>query len=259
MTGPTSRTLWPWNREPARERTARAPNHPTEERTPAPVLASSHTATNSDGPTRIHKMDICRAVGAPLYPSVPLWTFVAGSCFALPRAMSILGVPQVVVRNLPTMERSRTVPPAPAPSLVVSDSNDDDNGGDVSSARRQPRSSLPSLGEIITEEEHEVSLRRRRVRRKRVADSAKKIRRSSRLAAKEEPFYENATDRASRIKAAKLDLAKASEQMKAALAASGILERPPPPRIAARKLRCLGRVCGLPHLSEVEDEVDLHV
>ncbi|CAL4951769.1 unnamed protein product [Urochloa decumbens] len=145
--------------------------------------------------------------------------------------------------------RPRTPPPAPAPSLILRAADG------VASARHQPRSSLPAISDFIAEEEHEVSVRRKMMRRKRAADSAKKTRRSRRLAAMEEPYYETVADKASRVKAAKLDMAKASERMKAALHSSGILERPPPRRISARKLRCLGRICGLPHLSEVEDGV----
>jgi len=76
-----------------------------------------------------------------------------------------------------------------------------------------------------------VSARRRRVRRKRAADSASKIRRSRRLAAKENPFYVDATTKASRIKAAQLDFSKASGRMKAAVVDSGLLEWPPPAKI----------------------------
>jgi hypothetical protein len=63
------------------------------------------------------------------------------------------------------------------------------------------------------------------------------------LAAKEDPFYADAV-----TKAAQLDLSRASTHMRAALAQSGILERPPPPRIPSGKLRCLGRICGLQDL-----------
>jgi hypothetical protein len=100
-----------------------------------------------------------------------------------------------------------------------------------STARSQMSSALPSLRYILAEEEHEVSARRRRARRKRAVDSASKVRRSRRLAAKEDPFYVDATTEASHVKAAKLDLDRASEHLKAALEASGVLERPPPARI----------------------------
>jgi len=43
--------------------------------------------------------------------------------------------------------------------------------------------------------------------------------------------------------------------MREALAHSGVLERPPPPKIALSKLRFLGRVCGLPDLSDTGEAV----
>jgi len=113
----------------------------------------------------------------------------------------------------------------------------------------------PSLSDLLAAEEHEVSIRRRRARRKRAHDSAARTRRHSlRLAAKEDPLYVDATSKATHVKAAKLDLARASARMREALARSGALERPPPRRISSNKLRCLGRVCGLPDLSD-DDEV----
>jgi hypothetical protein len=91
--------------------------------------------------------------------------------------------------------------------------------------------------------EHEVSVRRRRARRKRAHDSTTKTRRHSlRLAAKEDPFYVDPTSKATRVKAAQLDLARASARMKEALASSGVLERPAPSKITSSKLRCLGLV-----------------
>ena len=98
---------------------------------------------------------------------------------------------------------------------------------------------------MILTEEHEVSLRRRRIRRKRASDSSSKLPRSRRLAAKEDPYYADAITKATRVKSAQLDLSRSSDRMHAALAQSGILERPPPARIPPGKLRCLGRICGL--------------
>lgn len=83
--------------------------------------------------------------------------------------------------------------------------NDCDDNHEV---RSQHRSTLPSLAELLEEEEHEASARRRRVRRKREVDSVSKLRRSSQLAAKEEPCYVDATSKATRVKAAKLELNK---------------------------------------------------
>ena len=180
-----------------------------------------------------------------LYPSAPLWTWASGAFTALARAMSLAGVPQLVIRELPTLERPRT----PTPSRAVSDIEE------ATPTRRQLNTGIPSLCELLEEEEHEVSVRRRRVRRKRAADNASKIRRSRRLAAKEVPFYVDATTKATCAKAAQLDLSKASVRMKSALLDSGLLARPPPAKTPSAKLRQLGRLCGLAHLSDLEDEV----
>lgn len=117
-----------------------------------------------------------------------------------------------------------------------------------------PVHTVPSLEDIMLAEEHEVSVRRRNARRKRAVDSASKMRHSRRLAAKEEPFYMSAVNKATKIKAKKMGVDGAWEELKKALAQSAILERPPTSRISAAKLKCLGRACGLGHLSEVEDE-----
>jgi len=106
------------------------------------------------------------------------------------------------------------------------------------------------------EEEHEVSVHRHRARRKRAHDSAAKTRRHSlRLAAKEDPYYVDATTKATRVKAAQLDLTRTSTRMKAALEHSGVLERLARAKIATSKLRCLGRVCGLPDLFDSDVDV----
>lgn len=59
------------------------------------------------------------------------------------------------------------------------------------------------------------------------------------------PFYEDATSKASRVQAAKLDLSKASSALVSALEASGILQHPLPARIPSSRLRRLARVCGI--------------
>ena len=74
--------------------------------------------------------------------------------------------------------------------------------------------------------------------------------------AKEDPFYVDATSKTARVKAAQLDLARASARMREALVRSGMLERPPPRRISSAKLSCLGRACGLPALSDSDEKVD---
>src|SRR6185312_3952244 len=151
----------------------------------------------------------CRALGPLLFPSVPLWTLVAGAMSALGRTLSLAGVPQLVIRDLPTPVWPATPPPPvrlampsppPSPPLL-----------EIEKARRSP-SAAPSLEDILLEEEHEVSVRRRSARRKRAQDSAAKTRRHSlRLAAKEDPFYVDATSKATRVKAAQLDLTRASK------------------------------------------------
>jgi len=125
----------------------------------------------------------------------------------------------------------------------------------LSKDESRPHSVVPSLSDLLAEEEHELDVRRRRARRKRAADSASKLRRSRRLAAKELPFYEDVTTKAARVQAATLDMARASAHMKAALKSSGVLARPPPAKIASSKLRLLGRVCGLPVIDEVDEVV----
>jgi len=72
-------------------------------------------AGNAGGPTQ--RLGSCRALGALLYPSVPLWSFAAGAMSALGRALSLADVPQVVVRDLPTPVRPVT-PPTVSPDVV---------------------------------------------------------------------------------------------------------------------------------------------
>lgn len=201
---------------------------------------STSASTNVNGHTT-------RALGALLYPSVPLWSFVAGAFDAHARAMSLAGVPRVEINDLPSPTRPHT--PAPAPPTDICEESDE-----VVQACNSTRSTIPSFLDLLGEEEHEVSVRRRRARRKRAVDSVSKLRRSSRLASKEEPFYMDATTKATRVKAAKLDLSKASSKMKVALIDAGIMARPPSQRIRPVKLHHLGRVCGLANLSEVEDD-----
>lgn len=168
----------------------------------------------------------CQVLGALLYPSVLLWTFVHSVMAVLSRALPLAGLPRVVVRDLPTPVRLRTPPPTTL-RLGFSDSD-----GEGLAARRQPRSMIPSPSNLIEEEEHEVSFRRRRAHRKRATDSASKKRRSLRLAAKEDPFYTDTITKATRVKAAKMDFSKVSRGMKNELVQSRVLERPPLTRSA---------------------------
>jgi len=85
-------------------------------------------------------------------------------------------------------------------------------------------------------------------------NTAKTCRRSIRLAAKEDLFYIDATAKATRVKAAQLDLARASARMKDAIASSGVLHRPAPAKIYLSKLRCLGHACSLPDLPDSDGD-----
>ncbi|CAO2194440.1 unnamed protein product [Urochloa humidicola] len=150
-----------------------------------------------------------------------------------------------------TTVRPRTPPPVSlAPAAPV---EQDTNDSGLRDALSQPRSSLPSLEDLIVEEEHEVSARRRRARRKRVVDSARK-RRSRRLAEKEPAHFVSAIAKATSVKEAKLDMTAGSSSMTVAIEASGILQRPPPRRTAIHHLRRLGAACGINDLSALEEE-----
>ena len=134
----------------------------------------------------------------------------------LGRALSLAGVPQLVIRDLPPPRTPASTAP---PSQI----------GAASRVHRSP-SCIPSVEDLLAAEKHEASVRRRRVRRKRAQDvAAKACRHSLRLAAREEPFYIDATSKASRVKAAQLDLARASARMWEALGAVRRSGAPCPP------------------------------
>lgn len=191
----------------------------------------------------------CRALGGLLYPSVPLWTFVAGAVAALSHALSLGGVPTMVIRDLPAPVHAPSPLPRAAPPLLPSD----DDSDSITEPRVLPGHAIPAPSDLLVEEDHELSIRRHRARRRRAVASVIKERRSSRLAEKEEPYYVNATTKSARLKAGKLDITKASARMKDALRGSNVLERPAPKKISTTKLWMLGRACGLAKLSEVED------
>ncbi|CAL4919663.1 unnamed protein product [Urochloa decumbens] len=97
--------------------------------------------------------------------------------------------PALVIRDLPTPVRPRTPPPPSLDYAALVEQDHIESG--LRAARSQPRSCLPSLKDLVAEEEHEISVRRRRARRKRAVDSACK-RRSRRLAEKEPAHYVSA-------------------------------------------------------------------
>lgn len=175
---------------------------------------------------------------------MPLWEFAARALNALSRALSLVGVPRVVIRDLPPAYPCAppTPPPHPIPPVPLSDS------GDVSAVRSQPRSVIPSLSDLIEVEEHEVSVQRARGWPTAPPRSA-----AAGGWRQGGPFYVDATTKAVRVKAAQRDLSKASARMKTAIENAGLLARPSPSRIGFVKLRCLGRACGLGSLAELED------
>ncbi|KAG2606605.1 hypothetical protein PVAP13_4NG061865 [Panicum virgatum] len=189
-------------------------------------LGRTFAQCGRSGPTRAGRRGAfpqhpgtCRALGPLLFPSVPLWTLVAGAMSALGRTLSLAGVPQLVIRDLPTPVWPATPPPpvrlatpSPPPSPPLRE---------IGEAHHSP-SGAPSLEDILLEEEHKS------------------------------PFYVDATSKVTRVKAAQLDLTQASARMKEALTCSGILQRPAPPKITSTKLRCLARVCGIPDLPDEE-------
>ena len=71
-----------------------------------------------------------------------------------------------------------------------------------------------------TEEEHESRAQKRRARRKRARDTARKLCRSSRLLAKEEPCFEHPEDKAARVQQAKFDFTGASRRLRTAISRS---------------------------------------
>jgi hypothetical protein len=68
------------------------------------------------------------------------------------------------------------------------------------------------------------------------------------------PILRHPTSKATHLKKALMDISKVSDRMKAALVASEVLHRPPPARIPSARLQCLGRTCGLTHLSKLDDD-----
>jgi hypothetical protein len=87
-------------------------------------------------------------------------------------------------------------------------------------------------------EEHESLARKRRARRKRAADSAHKLRRSTRFMAKEEPNFELPATKAACVQTAKFDFSGASRRLRVALACSKLLSDPTSPSGDDSALAC---------------------
>lgn len=77
-----------------------------------------------------------------------------------------------------------------------------------------------------TEEEHESHARKRRARRKRAKETARKLRRSTRIMDKEEPEFEMPKDKAARVQQAKFDFTGASRRLRNVLSRSYLLSDP---------------------------------
>jgi hypothetical protein len=92
--------------------------------------------------------------------------------------------------------------------------------------------------------EHESLARKRRARRKREVDSAHKLRRSTRLMAKEEPNFKLPAAKAARVQTAKFDYSGVSRRLCAALARSKLLSDPTSPSSDDSTLVEIAAACG---------------
>lgn len=97
---------------------------------------------------------------------------------------------------------------------------------------------------LFSGEEHEADARKRRARTKRASDSAFKARRSERLAAKEPPLFTDMLTRAKNAKATRLNYAKGSPRLRAAVADIDLDDAAVVP-LPLRKLKELAVPCGV--------------
>jgi hypothetical protein len=91
---------------------------------------------------------------------------------------------------------------------------------------------------------HENEARKRRVRAKRAADSAMKLRRSHRLAAKEEDNYIDMVSKAIKAKSASFDMPPATPALSRALHDTGLSARPGMPCDDVAALVAVALACG---------------
>ncbi|GJN35451.1 hypothetical protein PR202_gb24230 [Eleusine coracana subsp. coracana] len=99
-------------------------------------------------------------------------------------------------------------PTLPPPTLDVAIEED---AGEDEAALVVP---VPPLQETLSDcGDHELTLQKQRVRRKRAVDGASKQRQSERLAAKEQPQFEDAVATAAWVKPVKLDLTSVSTSL----------------------------------------------
>jgi hypothetical protein len=106
---------------------------------------------------------------------------------------------------------------------------------------------------VGTEDEHESTTHKRRARRKRAIDSARKLRRSTRLAEKERPTYEDPNSKATRVQQARVDFSGASRRLRAALSKTHLISDPYLPTADLRALADVAVACG----ASEEDTADL--
>ncbi|KAK1646710.1 hypothetical protein QYE76_064515 [Lolium multiflorum] len=85
---------------------------------------------------------------------------------------------------------------------------------------------------------------RRRTRVRRATEAAAKVRRSQRLAAKQEAKFVGMLERAVKKKAASFDLSAASPSLNAALLDAGLIDDPDIPSTSVQALRAVARECG---------------
>jgi hypothetical protein len=96
-----------------------------------------------------------------------------------------------------------------------------------------------------SEFEHEDAARKQRVRRKRAVDSAFKARRSSHLAAKEDPKYLTMLSKAKAAKASRFNLEGGSPRFQDVVAAAGFDGTSDPGPIPLPRLKALAASCGV--------------
>jgi hypothetical protein len=98
---------------------------------------------------------------------------------------------------------------------------------------------------------HANVLRKLKQKEKRANDSAAKLRRSQRLAAKEEGNFLDMLTKAIQVKAKRFDLSAASASIAEALEATGLVDNPGTAASDATKLRAVASLCGV-----TDDEAD---
>jgi hypothetical protein len=98
---------------------------------------------------------------------------------------------------------------------------------------------------------HANVLRKLKQKEKRANDSAAKLRRSQRLAAKEEGNFLDMLSKAVQVKAKRFDLSAASASLAEALEATGLVDNPGTAASDAPSLRAVASLCGV-----TEDEAD---